>query len=132
MNFYAYVRNDAPNFSDPDGRDPCGWLCTVWNWLKFGKKTYDPVNSVVDWSFCGLYYVDCLNQAAGIKKELAQALNSPDPVVSGTALATLANQTGSNSMSSLNLNVCMRNENCQKALQCAQKGLTNPLPFPNF
>ena len=132
MNFYAYVRNNAPNFSDPDGRDPCGWLCTLWNWLKLGKKTYDPVSSTVDWSLCGLWYVDCLNQAAGIKKDLAQALNSPDPVVSGTAVATLAQQTGSNSASQLNWDVCGKNENCQKALQCAAKGLTNPLPFPSF
>ncbi|HEY6385105.1 MAG TPA: RHS repeat-associated core domain-containing protein [Candidatus Acidoferrum sp.] len=27
LNFYAYVRNSSPNLTDPDGRDPCGWLC---------------------------------------------------------------------------------------------------------
>jgi RHS repeat-associated protein len=26
LNFYEYVRNSSPNLSDPDGRDPCGWL----------------------------------------------------------------------------------------------------------
>jgi len=32
----------------------------------------------------------------------------------------------------LNLNACLKNsENCRKALECADKGLTNPLPFPS-
>jgi hypothetical protein len=66
----------------------------------------------------------------GIKNEIAQALNSPDPVIYATALATLAQQTGSNSMSQLNVDLCMNNQNCKKALECAKKGLTNPLPLP--
>jgi RHS repeat-associated protein len=130
LNFYEYVRNSSPNLSDPDGRDPCGWLCRLWNWLKFGKEVREPVSSAIDWSFCGLYFERCLTTNLGIQADLAQALNSPDPVVYATALATLAQQTGSNSMSSLKLNLCKNDENCKKAAKCAKKGVTNPLPFP--
>ena len=130
LNFYTYVRNDPVGYTDPNGKSPWDWWDKLWGWLGFGKTAWNAASSTMDWSLCGLYYVDCLNQGMGIKKEIAQALNSPDPVVYATALATLAQQTGSNSMSQLNVNVCMNNENCQKALQCEQKGLTNPLPFP--
>jgi len=130
LNFYAYVRNNPVGYTDPDGKLPWDWWDKLWGWLGFGRSAWNAAASTMDWSLCGLYYVDCLNQAAGIKKDIGQALNSPDPVVYATALATLAQQTGSNSMSQLNVNVCMHNENCQKALLCAQKGLTSPLPFP--
>jgi RHS repeat-associated protein len=130
LNFYAYVRNNPVGYTDPDGKSPWDWWDKLWGWLGFGRSAWNAAASTMDWSLCGLYYVDCLNQAAGIKKDIGQALNSPDPVVYATALATLAQQTGSNSMSQLNVNVCMHNENCQKALLCAQKGLTSPLPFP--
>jgi RHS repeat-associated protein len=131
LNFYEYVRNSSPNLSDPDGRDPCGWLCRLWNWLKFGKEVHEPVSSAIDWSFCGLYYERCLTTNLGIQADLAQALSNPDPVVYATALATLAQQTGSNSMSSLKtLGLCKNDENCKKAAKCAKKGLTSPLPFP--
>jgi RHS repeat-associated protein len=131
LNFYEYVRNSSPNLSDPDGRDPCGWLCRLWNWLKFGKEVHEPVSSAIDWSFCGLYYERCLTTNLGIQADLAQALSNPDPVVYATALATLAQQTGSNSMSSLKtLGLCKNDENCKKAAKCAKKGVTSPLPPP--
>jgi RHS repeat-associated protein len=130
MNFYAYVRNDAPNFSDPDGREPCGWWCNLWKRLKWGKETYEPVSSAMDWTLCGVYYLECLETGMGIKKELAEALDSRAPGAYEVALATLAQQLGTNSMDSINVKVCMHNENCEKALLCAQKGLTNPFPFP--
>lgn len=131
LNFYEYVRNSSPNLSDPDGHDPCGWLCRLWNWLKFGKDIYKPANDAIDWSLCGLYLERCLTTNLGIQADLAQALNSSDTVVYATALATLAQQTGSNSMSSLKtIGLCKNDENCKKAAKCAKKGLTNPLPFP--
>jgi len=131
LNFYAYVRNDPVGYTDPSGRSPWDWWDKFWGWVGFGGSTWNAASGAMDWSLCGVYYVDCLNEAAGIKRELAQALNSPDPVVSGTAYATLAAQVGANSMGQLNINVCIHNnENCQKALKCAQNGLTNPLPFP--
>jgi len=133
LNFYEYVRNGPPNLSDPDGRDPCGWLCRLWNWLKFGKDVHEPVQSAIDWSFCGLYYERCLTVNLGVQADLAQVLsnvNSP-PGAYELAVATLAQQTGSNSMSSLKLfGLCKNDENCKKAAKCAKKGLTNPLPFP--
>lgn len=133
MNFYAYVRNGPLNFTDPDGRDPCGWLCRLWNWFKFGKKASDVANSTIDWTLCGVYYADCLETSMGIKSDLAQALSNADPVTYATLVAELAQQTGANSMSQLNLNLCLKNDdNCKKALACAQKGLTNPLPVPGL
>ena|SRR5579859_2341991 len=129
LNFYAYVRNSPLNFSDPDGRDPCGWLCQLWNWFKFGKKTYDAANSAIDWTLCGVYYVNCLETGMGINHDLAQALSTADAVTYATLVAQLAQQTGANSISQLKLNVCFKNDdNCKKALECAKKGLTNPLP----
>jgi RHS repeat-associated protein len=92
LNFYEYVRNGPPNLSDPDGRDPCGWLCRLWNWLKFGKDVHEPVQSAIDWSFCGLYYERCLTVNLGVQADLAQVLsnvNSP-PGAYELAVATLA------------------------------------------
>jgi RHS repeat-associated protein len=133
LNFYVYVRNSPLNFIDPDGRDPCGWLCQLWKWLKLGKNTYDPAKSTMDWSLCGVYYVTCLEVAYGINADLAQTLNSNDPVVSGTAYATLQQQVGGSNAGQVALNACIHNnENCKKALECAEKGFTNPLPFPRF
>jgi len=131
LNFYAYVRNNPVRYTDPSGKSPWDWWDKLWGWLGLGKSTWNAAASTMDWSLCGLYYVDCLNQAAGIKKDLAEALNSPDPVIWTTALATLAQQTGSSAgTDTLNVHVCMQNENCEKALLCSKKGLTNPLPFP--
>jgi RHS repeat-associated protein len=136
MNFYLYVKNNAPNFIDPDGQAPEWPLWTWWDrffrWVGYTKDVKDKSDNVVDWSLCGVYYVECLDTGMGIKRDIAKALNSPDPVVYATALATLAQQTNSNSVSQLNINVCMQNENCKKALECAKKGLTNPLPFPSL
>ena len=131
LNFYEYVRNHPPDYTDPTGRSPWDWWDKFWRWLGLGKSSWNAAADTMDWSLCGLYYVNCVTKALGIKEDLARALNSPDPVVSATAIAQLAQQTGSNTMSQLNLNVCIKNdENCYKALMCAQKGLTNPLPFP--
>jgi hypothetical protein len=130
LNFYAYVRNNPVEYSDPNGKFPWDWLDEVWSWLGFGTSTWNAASSAMDWSLCGVYYVDCLETGMGIKKDLAEALNSTAPGAYEVALATLAQQLGVNGMDSINVKVCMNNENCQKALQCAQKGLTNPLPFP--
>jgi hypothetical protein len=132
MNFYGYVRNSAPNFVDPTGNGPLDWLKKILDGLKFGHETKEKIESPIDWAFCGLYYEQCLTTALGIKADLARALNSPDPNVSATALIALHQQLGSPSnMMQLNLNACLKNnENCRKALECAHKGLTNPLPFP--
>jgi hypothetical protein len=78
---------------------------------------------------CGIYYVDCVNTAIGIKVNMELAL-SKDPVVYAEELALLSQQTGSNSMSQLNINMCMKgNEECKKALEYSEHGVTNPLPF---
>ena len=132
MNFYAYVRNDTPNLIDPDGRDPLDWFKKILEGLRHGHEVKEKIEAPVDWTLCGVYYVTCLDTAMRIKADLAQALNSPDPVIYGTAKATLAQQLGANSDSMLNLKACMlKDENCQKALKCAEKGLTNPLPVPS-
>jgi RHS repeat-associated protein len=130
MNFYKYVRNNPARYMDPPGTLPWDWWDRFWGWLGLGRTTWNKDKKAIDWSLCGLYYANCLDVGMGIKRDLAQALNSPDPVIYATALATLAQQTNSNSASQLSLNTCMANENCKKALECAKKGLTNPLPFP--
>lgn len=119
-------------YTDPTGRSPWDWWDKLLELLGFGTKKWNAAASTMDWSLCGVYYVTCLEQGMNIKKDMAEALNSKDPVIYATALATLAQQTGSNSMSQLNVNLCMHNENCKKTLLCSQKGLTNPLPFPVY
>jgi uncharacterized protein YbbC (DUF1343 family) len=85
---------------------------------------------MVDWTLCGIYYVDCVNTATGIKVSMELALRE-DPVVRAEQLALLTQQTGSNSMSQLNIHMCMKgNEECKKALECSEHGVTNPHPFP--
>ena len=133
MNFYAYVRNNSPNFVDPYGRDKWDWLRNILEKLKFAREVKEKIDSPIDWAFCGLYYETCLEASLGIKEDLARALNSPDPSASAAALIALHQQLGSPSnMMQMNLNACLKNnENCRKALECAEKGLTNPLPFPS-
>ena len=133
MNFYAYVRNNSPNLIDPYGRGPWDWLKKLLDSINFGHETKEKIEDPIDWTFCGLYYETCLETALGIKEDLARALNSKDPNASAAALIALHQQLGSPSnMMQLNLNACLRNnENCKKALECAEKGLTNPLPFPS-
>jgi RHS repeat-associated protein len=130
MNFYSYVLNNPTNYADPSGKTPWEWLDQLLKLIGLAKDTKDKTDKVVDWSLCGIYYVDCIKQATGIKVDMEMAL-SKDPGVYATEVATLAQQTGSNSMSQLNLNMCMKgNEECKKALECSEKGVTNPLPFP--
>jgi len=133
MNFYAYVQNNASNFVDPSGRDRLDWLWRLLERLKFAFETKERIQTPIDWSMCGVYAVNCLTTNTGIQADLARALT--DPSVSydayATAIATLAQQTGSNSMSSLKLfGLCKNDENCKKAAKCGKKGLTLPLPFP--
>jgi RHS repeat-associated protein len=132
MNFYVYVRNDPIRFADPTGRNSWDWARKLLERLKSAHETKEKIESPIDWALCGVYYVSCLETALGIKEELAQALNSKDPVVAATAKAELAQQVGANSESMMNIKTCMaNNDNCKKALECANKGFTNPLPFPS-
>jgi len=59
MNFYVYVRNDAPNFVDPSGRGWLDWLSKLLERLKFTFETKEKIQNPVEWSLCGVYYVNC-------------------------------------------------------------------------
>jgi len=76
---------------------------------------------------------NCLTTHTGISADIAQVWSNPNspPGTYELAVATLAQQTGSNSMSSLKLfGLCKNDENCKNAFKCAKKGVTLPLPFP--
>jgi RHS repeat-associated protein len=75
LDFYVYVRNNPVDYTDPSGEAP-GWWDKIWHWPGYGGSGWNAGSSTMDWSLCGLYYVDCLDQGMGIKRELAQALNS--------------------------------------------------------
>jgi hypothetical protein len=130
MNFYSYVRNNPTNYTDPSGKTPSELWAKLMQLFHLAADTKDKADTVVDWTLCGIYYVDCVNTATGIKVNMELAL-SKDPVVYAEELALLSQQLGANSMSQLNINMCMKgNEECRKALECYEHGFTNPLPFP--
>ena len=132
MNFYAYARNSAPNLVDPSGRG-WEWLWKLLERFKFAFETKEKIQNPIDWGMCGVYYVNCITTYTETSADLAQVWSNPNspPGTYELAVVTLAQQTGSNSMSSLKLfGLCKNDENCQKAAKCAKKHYTNPLPFP--
>ena len=128
MNFYPYVRNRPTFFVDRTGKDPQTFWDTIgsaWNRLKRIRK-------IDTWMFCGVYYARCADVALDCKLGLCKATGGNDILGGGTdALVGLAQQLGVSGEDAVNLFGCMmKDPNCQKALECAKNGITNPFRKP--
>ena len=126
LNFYEYVRNNSPNFVDPNGRGPGQW---VLNTLELIHKTKEKVDKGLEWTFCGLYAVTCTDSGVNLRYDISQATavgTTTEAYINSTE--ALAQSTHSNSMSDMNRKVCLVNQPCANFMEHCTKFAT-PNPF---
>jgi RHS repeat-associated protein len=123
LNFYAYVLNNPARFIDPIGQGPFDGLPALVNrWSK-------GLDKAAGWSLCFIYALRCLDTGLDTKSSMTQA--EGDASTRAANMPIEAQQAGANSESDYNRIRCLKGDpNCQKALDCAKKGITLPIPVP--
>jgi RHS repeat-associated protein len=123
INFYSYVKNNAVDWSDPDGKGMSGGtLATIWNGTVNG----------LSWIKCSITASYCLTGLQGLVNSLNMANYNAPPSQTYDTLLNTADATHNATGSSLYLNqACAANHNCMAAFEsCGTAGQANPLPTP--
>jgi hypothetical protein len=126
LNFYAYVRGNAPNLLDPTGRGPSDWTKKIGEGLKLAHEVKEKVDRALEWTFCGMFAFTCADSGTKLGYDLAQASGTGTDAYINSVEA-LAQSAHANSFGEMKRQVCIVNSSCEHFLEdCTKFAAPNP------